>query len=67
MHDDEDLVPFVPGDDVADVIERVTLADGRRLIYKAQFGPTVESEFYARAQSELLPWAETIYEEKQHG
>jgi hypothetical protein len=79
MHDDEELVPLVQADVVGDILERVTLhewplscvqrlklADGRRLIYKAQFGPTVESEFYARARSEILPWAKTIYEADGH-
>ncbi|MBN1977611.1 MAG: phosphotransferase [Anaerolineae bacterium] len=47
-------------------VQRLVLADGRRLIYKAQFGPTVESAFYANAKSELLPWAETIYERDGH-
>lgn len=79
MHDDEELVPLVQAGVVADVVERVTLhewplscvqrltlADGRRVIYKAQFGPTVEPEFYARARSEILPWAKTIYEANGH-
>jgi hypothetical protein len=71
LHDDEELVPLVQSDVVERVtlhewplscVQRLALADGRRLVYKTQFGPTVESEFYARARSEILPWAKTIYE-----
>lgn len=36
-------------------VQRLRLADGRRLIYKSQLPPTVEPEFYARASSSLLP------------
>lgn len=35
-------------------VERLTLADGRRLIYKVQAEPTAESEFYERMTSPLL-------------
>ena len=71
LHDDEELAPLVGGR----VVERTTLhewplscvqhlrlAGGRRLIYKAQSGPTVESEFYAGAASDLLPRARTVYQ-----
>jgi hypothetical protein len=47
-------------------VQRLTLANGRRLIYKTQYGPTVEPEVYARVRSELLPWAETIYRADGH-
>jgi hypothetical protein len=47
-------------------VQRVVTADGRRVIYKSQWGPTVEPEFYARAKSRLLPWAETIYRSDSH-
>lgn len=36
-------------------VQRVSLDDGRRLIYKSQLPPTVEADFYARAVSPLLP------------
>lgn len=36
-------------------VEEVRLADGRRLVYKAQLPPSVEPEFYAAADSVLLP------------
>ena len=71
MHDDEELVPLVQSDVLERVtlhewplscVQRLTLADGRKLIYKAQFGPTVESQFYARARSGILPWAKTLHE-----
>jgi hypothetical protein len=70
LHNDDELAPFVQGDIAQRVtlhqwplscVQRLTTVDGRTLIYKAQFGPTVESEFYANARSDLLPWAQTIY------
>jgi hypothetical protein len=36
-------------------VQRLLLADGRKLIYKSQLPPTVETEFYERASSLLLP------------
>jgi len=75
LHGDDELALLI-GSDVSErttlhewplsCVQRLALADGRRLIYKTQFGPTVESEFYARAQSEILPWAKTIYEADGH-
>ena len=71
LHGEEELAPLVQSDVLERVtlhewplscVQRLALADGRKLIYKAQFGPTVESKFYARARSEILPWAKTIYE-----
>ena len=44
-------------------VQRITLRDGRKIIYKAQHHPTVEPEFYARAESRLLVSAQTIYQE----
>ena len=35
-------------------VQRLSLADGRRYIYKAQAAPTVEPDFYAVARSPLL-------------
>ena len=70
LHDDGELAPLVQGE----VVERVTLhewplacvqrlitSDGRTLIYKTQYGPTVEPVFYASARSALLALAQTIY------
>lgn len=37
------------------LVERVELADGRRLAYKSQLPPTVEPAFYPAATSPLLP------------
>jgi hypothetical protein len=75
LHDDEELVPLV-GAEIAErvtlhewplsCVQRLTLGDGRRLIYKTQYGPTVEPEVYARARSPLLPWAETLYRADGH-
>jgi hypothetical protein len=75
LHSDDELEGFVQ----ALIVERVTLhewplscvqqltiADGRKMIYKSQFGPTVEAEFYARARSDLLPGVETIYQSDGH-
>jgi hypothetical protein len=47
-------------------VQRLTLDGGRRLIYKTQYGPTVEAEVYENAQSPLLPWAETLYRADGH-
>jgi hypothetical protein len=75
LHDDGELMELV-GENIVErvtlhdwplsCVQRLTLADGRKLVYKAQFGPTVEAEFYASARSDLLPWAETIYDSDGH-
>jgi hypothetical protein len=36
-------------------VQEIKLADGQNWIYKAQSAPTVEPEFYAAAQSPILP------------
>jgi hypothetical protein len=36
-------------------VQRITLADGQRLIYKAQASEGVEADFYAQVESPLLP------------
>jgi hypothetical protein len=36
-------------------VQRLVLADGRKLIYKSQLPPTVEAGFYEAASSPLLP------------
>jgi hypothetical protein len=75
LHDDEELALLMQGDILERVtlhewplscVQRLTLADGRKLIYKTQFGPTVEPEFYASARSSLLPSARTIYQSDGH-
>jgi len=75
LHDDEELASLLQIGIVERVtlhewplscVQRLTLADGRRLVYKAQFGPTVESGFYANARSALLPAARTVYESNGH-
>jgi Ser/Thr protein kinase RdoA (MazF antagonist) len=75
LHDDRELVLLV-GSEIAErvtlhewplsCVQRLTLGDGRRLIYKTQYGPTVEPEVYAQVRSSLLPWAETIYRADGH-
>lgn len=43
-------------------VQRVTLADGRKYIYKAQSGPMVEGTFYRNAKSPLLVPSRVLYE-----
>lgn len=75
LHGDDELGPLAGGAIVERVtlhewplscVQRLTLADGRKLIYKTQYGPTVEPEVYACVQSDLLPWAETVYRAAGH-
>ncbi|MEZ4657148.1 MAG: hypothetical protein R2911_06220 [Caldilineaceae bacterium] len=47
-------------------VQQLTLASGRTLIYKAQFGPTREPTFYARARSPLLVQAQTVWRQGKH-
>jgi aminoglycoside/choline kinase family phosphotransferase len=44
-------------------VQRITLADGQRWIYKSQAQPSVEAQFYARVKSSLLPAARLLWEE----
>jgi hypothetical protein len=41
-------------------VEQLTTLEGEKWVYKSQFGPTVESEFYANAQSSLLVMGKTL-------
>lgn len=75
LHDDEELTLLIQSGILERVtlhewplscVQRLDLADGRKLIYKTQFGPTVEPEFYATARSSLLPSAQTIYQSDGH-
>jgi hypothetical protein len=75
LHDDGELELLVQSDVLERVtlhewplscVQRLALADDRKLIYKTQFGPTVEPEFYANARSSLLPSAQTIYRSEGH-
>jgi len=47
-------------------VQRLQLEDGRRLIYKSQYGPTVEPEFYRKARSPLMISGETVWESNGH-
>ncbi|MEZ4713656.1 MAG: phosphotransferase [Caldilineaceae bacterium] len=47
-------------------VQQLTLASGRTLIYKAQFGPTREPAFYATARSPLLIQAQTVWRQGEH-
>ena len=75
LHDDRELAARI-GKEIVErttlhewplsCVQRLTLSDGRRLIYKTQYGPTVEADVYARACSPLLPWAELLYRAEGH-
>jgi hypothetical protein len=75
LHDDAELEAHL-GQEIAErvtlhewplsCVQRLTLADGRSLIYKSQYGPTVEADVYERARSPLLPWAQTLYRAEGH-
>jgi thiamine kinase-like enzyme len=43
-------------------VEQVTTNEGGKWVYKSQFGPTVEPQFYANAKSTLLVVGKTLYE-----
>src|SRR5215216_823953 len=43
-------------------VEQVITNEGRKWIYKSQFGPTVEPQFYANAKSKLLVAGKTLYQ-----
>ncbi len=47
-------------------VQRLVLADGRRLVYKSQSPPSVEAEFYRIVRSGLLVEAATIHESDGH-
>src|SRR5215216_6348916 len=42
-------------------VEQVITSEGRKWVYKSQFGPTVESQFYENAKSKLLVAGKTLY------
>ncbi len=44
-------------------VQQIITERGQQWIYKTQTGPTVESRFYAQAQSKLLVAARTLYEQ----
>lgn len=43
-------------------VEQVITDAGKKCVYKSQFGPTVEPQFYANAKSELLVAGKTLYQ-----
>lgn len=47
-------------------VQEIRLADGRRLVYKAQWGPSVEALFYRQARSPLLAPIQPIYHAGMH-
>ena len=47
-------------------VDRVVTADGRTWIYKTQYGPTIEAEFYAHARSDLLVPAHVLRQDGGH-
>jgi hypothetical protein len=76
MHDDEELAEIASSAVVGretlhewplSCVQRLDLADGRRLIYKSQSAPpSVEAEFYRAARSPLLVAAQVIHERDGH-
>lgn len=74
LHSDDELAAHL-GEPIAErvtlhewplsCVQRVTTAAGRRLIYKSQAAPSVESGFYAVARSPLLVAAETLLATEQ--
>src|SRR5574341_544527 len=42
-------------------VEQLTTGEGKKWIYKSQFGPTVESAFYANARSRLIISGKTLF------
>jgi hypothetical protein len=75
LHDDDELAALLQ-DEVRErltlhewplsCVQKVTTAQGRAVIYKSQYGPTVEPEFYATARSPLLVSARTLYRSEGH-
>ena len=70
LHDDGELNELIGETVVAratlhewplSCVQKLVLADGRRLVYKSAWGPTVEAEFYARVNSPLLVSARSVY------
>lgn len=47
-------------------VQRLVLADSRRLVYKSQAGPTVETEFYQRASSPVLSPIEVLHRDEKY-
>jgi hypothetical protein len=43
-------------------VEQVVTNEGSKWVYKSQFGPTVEPQFYANAKSKLLIAGKTLYQ-----
>ena len=71
LHDDRELEKLVGGTFVErktihhwplSNVQRLVLSDGRKFIYKAQAGPTVEGKFYANARSPLLVQSRILYD-----
>ncbi len=47
-------------------VQELRLADGRHMVYKTQWGPSVEARFYRQARSTLLVPARSIYRAGLH-
>jgi hypothetical protein len=45
-------------------VQKLRLADGRRLVYKSSRSPTLEADFYAQAHSPLLLKVRTLYHQE---
>ena len=75
LHEDTELELLLRSDIVERVtlhewplacVQRVTTRDRQSVIYKSQFGPTVEPEFYAAATSDILISGKTIHQAQGH-
>lgn len=47
-------------------VQQIVTADGQQWVYKTQREPTVESQFYAGVQSDLLVETKTLYTQAEH-
>jgi hypothetical protein len=70
LHDNNELEEVLQAEIVArktlhewplSCVEQLITSQGDEWIYKSQFGPTVESQFYARARSRLLVAGKTLF------
>lgn len=75
VHDDSELAALLESTIVGretlhqwplSSVERVQTADGQAWVYKTQYGPTIEAEFYMHASSDLLVPARVITQDGGH-
>lgn len=70
LHEDDELAEYLESQIITrttlhewplSCVQQLILQDGRKMVYKASWGPTVEAEFYTRAKSILLVPVRTLY------